>query len=206
MFAVNRKIAFGDRLMRENPFELDPGNKEHHKFIGFDFKEKTLGVIGLGNIGTVVARIGIALEMNVVAFNRSRKTVNGVKMLGLNELLKRSDILSIHLPLTDDTRNLISSKEFELMKANAILINTSQPEIVNIEALYNALKSNRLLGAGMDIGTMIKADHPLFKLDNVVLTPHEGSFTRESFFVILPEMIVENVEAFVKRKPINLVN
>jgi len=206
MFAVNRKIAFGDRFMREAPFELDPGNKDHQKFIGFDIKGKTLGVIGLGNIGTVVAQLGLSLGMNVVAFNRSSKKIRGVKMLNLNEVLKVSDVISIHLALNSDTKNLISNEEFELMKPNSILINTAQPEIVNTEALYNAIKSNKISGVGIDIGTMIKTDHPLFKLENVVITPHAGSFTEESFFVNLPRMIIENVESFVKGKPINVVN
>lgn len=206
MFAVNRKIAFGDRLMREKPFELDPGNENHRRFIGFDIKGKTLGVMGLGNIGKVVAQLGLALGMNVVAFNRSNKVLAGVKMVDLNELLKISDVISINLPLTSETKNLISDKEFKLMKHNAILVNTAQPEIVNIDSLYNALKSNTISGAAIDVGTMIKPGHSLFKLENVVLTPHEGSFTEESFFINLPEMIVNNVESFVKGKPINIVN
>jgi len=206
MFAVNRKIAFGDRLMRKTPFELDPGNKDHQKFIGFDMKGKTLGVVGLGNIGSVVAQLGMSFGMKVVAFNRGPKKINGVRMLALAELLKVSDVVSVHIALNTDTKGIISNKEFELMKPNAILINTSQPEIVNTESLYDALKSDRISGAAIDIGTMIKPDHPLFKLENVVLTPHAGSFTNESFFVNLPKMIVENVESFVKGKPINVVS
>ena len=186
IFAVNRKIPTGDSMVRKAPFELDPGNKEHQSFIGFDLKGKTLGVIGMGNIGTIVARLGAALGMSVVAFNRSPKNVNGVKMVAFDELLKISDVISLHLPLSSDTRDLISDKEFKLMKANAILINTSAYEIVNAEALYKVLKSKMIKGAAIDDSAKIPKNHPLLELDSIVVTPHEGSFTKESFFVTLP--------------------
>jgi len=206
MFSVNRKIALGDRLMRNKPLELDPGNKNDQRFIGFEIKGKTLGVLGLGNIGSIVAELGIALGMNVVGFNRTPKKIKGVKLMKLNELLKISDVISINLPLNSETKNMITAKEFNLMQKNAILINTSQPEIVNSEALSGALKSGKISGAGLDVGMMINFESPLFKLENVVFTPHLGSFTEEAFFKNLPDMIVANVEAFVKGKPINLVN
>ena len=95
--------------------------------------------------------------------------------------------------------------ELSLMKHHALLINTSQPEIVNVQALYNALKTKRIGGAALDVGTMIDPKHPLYKLDNIVITPHAGSFTREAFFENLPNMILKNVEAFIKGKPINLI-
>ncbi len=206
LFAVNRKIALADRLMHTHSFELDPGNKDHQRFIGFELKGKTLGIIGLGTIGTVVAQLGHALGMKVVAFNRTLKKVKNVKMLILNDVLKKSDVISIHLALNEDTREFISAKDFNLMKKNAIFINTTQPEIVNTEALYNALTSGIIAGAAIDAGTMINNNHPLFRLENVVLTPHAGSFTQEAFFEALPAMIVNNVVSFVSGKPINIVN
>ena len=206
MFAVNRKIALGDRLLRETQLELDPGNKEHQKFIGVDLKGKTLGVIGLGRIGTIIAQLGMGLGMNVIAYNRSPKNMKGVKMLDMKELLKTSDVVIISVPLTNDTRNFISKKELNLMKNTAILINIAPHEVIDKEALYEALKSNRISGAGIDDAGAFKSNKEFFKLENVVLTPHCGSFTKESFFVNLPEIIVKNVESFARGKPVNIVN
>jgi len=205
MFAVNRKIALGDKIVRQEATELDPGNPEHQKFIGFDFKGKTLGIIGLGRIGSVVAQIGQAIGMKVIAYNRSPKNLAGVKMVTLDKLLKTSDIVSVHLSLSQETKNLLSKKEIGKLKSNTIIINVSPPTIIDQKALYDALVSRKIYGAGIDMFGA-KKDDPLFQLDNVVLTPHCGSFTKEAFFENLPNMIVENVEAFAKGKPMNIVN
>ena len=206
MFAVNRKIVLGDKAMRENPFEADPGNREHDIFWGFNLKGKTLGVIGLGKIGTRVGEIGQALGMNVIAYNRTPKQVNNIELVPLEELLKRSDVVSIHLALNSNTENIISKKELHLMKPTAIIINTARGKHIVTDDLLEDLKQNKIAGAGLDIVTDVAKDHPILKLDNVVLTPHIGSSTQESWKVNLPEIAVSTAEAFIKGEQRNIVN
>src|SRR3989338_2469922 len=174
--------------MRQKPTEPDPGNKEDQKLIGFEMKGRTLGIVGLGKIGSATAELGMGFGMNVIAYTRTFKKVKGVKMVSKEELLRTSDVISLHVPLSSETKNLISKKDIELMKPNSILINTTRPEVVDMKALYDALKQNKIYGAGLDYGGSIKPDDNILKLDNVVFTPHIGSFTKEAFFENLPNM------------------
>ncbi|MDO8565249.1 MAG: NAD(P)-dependent oxidoreductase [bacterium] len=207
MFAVNRKIPLMDRDMRENPFESDPGNVEHqNRYWGFDIKGKTMGIIGLGRIGSKVAELALGLGMSVIANNRSPKTMDGVEMVSKEEVLKRSDVVSINVTSGADTKNLISQKELDLMKPTAILINVDQGPMVDTEALYNALKDKKIGGAGLDQVAGLTKDHPILKLDNLVFTGHAGSSTNESFRVNLPELVVSAVEGFIAGSPKNIVN
>ncbi len=207
MFAVNRKISLMDRDMRNSPFESDPGSiEQQNKYWGFDIKGKTMGVIGLGRIGSTVATLALGLGMKVIANNRSPKNMDGVEMVDLEELLKRSDVISINVTSGKDTENLISEKELELMKPTALLINVDQGKVVDTGALYNALKDNKIGGAGLDQVEGLTKDHQILKLDNVVFTPHAGSSTNESFRVNLPELVVSDVESFISGKPQNIIN
>lgn len=207
MFAVNRKIPLMDRDMRENPFESDPGNTEQQKkYFGFDIKGKTLGIIGLGRIGSTVATLALGLGMKVVAHNRSPKNMESVEMVSKDELLKRSDVISVNVTSSTETKNLISQKEFGLMKPTAIFINVDQGAMVDTEALYNALRDNKIAGAGLDQVAGLTKNHPILKLDNVVFTPHVGSYTNESFRVNLPELVVSAVEGFIQNNPKNIIN
>lgn len=207
LFAVNRRIPLMDRDIRKNPFESDPGNKEMQKrYWGFDIKGRTMGILGLGRIGSTVATLALGLGMKVIANNRSKKTMDSVEMVSKEEVLKRADVVSINVTSGADTENFISVKELNLMKENAILINVDQGKMVNTEALYKALKENKIAGAGLDQVAGLTKDHPILKLDNVVFTPHAGSSTNESFRENLPELVVSAVEEFVKGTPKNLVN
>lgn len=206
IFAVVKKIAWVDRLMRENPFSMDPGDRTLDKFWGFNLEGKTLGIIGLGRIGARVAELAQGLGMKVVAFNRTHKKVNGVTMLNLRDLLRRSDVISINLALNPETEKFISGKQLKLMKSKAILINCAAAKHVDTEALYDALKEGRIGGAGLDIIDGLIKDHPILKLDNVVFTPHLASYTDESFRKNLPEIVTSNIEAFLNRKPQNVVS
>lgn len=206
MFAVNRKIPLMDRAMREDPFNSDPGNiDQQNTYWGFDIKGRTMGIIGLGRIGSTVAALALGLGMKVIATNRSKKEMSGVEMVSLEELLKKSDIVSINVTSGKDTNNLISERELGLMKPTALLINVDQGGMVDTEALYNALNNKKIAGAGLDQVAGLTKDHPLLKLDNVVLTPHAGSSTNESFRVNLPELVVSDIENFLKGKPSNIV-
>ena len=207
MFAVNRKISLMDRDMRAKPFESDPGSVEHqNRYWGFDIKGKTMGIIGLGRIGRVVAELALGLGMKVVANNRSAKTMDGVEMVSKEEVLKRSDVVSINVTSGADTKNLISKNELELMKPHAILINVDQGPMEDTEALCDALNNKKSGGAWLDQVAGLTKDHSLLKLDNVVFTGHAGSSTDESFRENLPELVVSAAESFIQGTPKNLVN
>jgi len=207
MFAVNRKIPLMDRDMRANLFDSDPGNvDQQNRYWGFDIKGRTMGIIGLGRIGSTVATLALGLRMKVIANNRSPKTMEGVEMVSKEELLKRADVVSINVTSGTDTKNLISKKELDLIKPISILINVDQGPMVDTEALYNALKDKKIGGAGLDQVTGLTKNHPILKLDNVVFTGHAGSSTNESFRVNLPELVVSAVEGFINSNPVNLVN
>ncbi|MBI4919278.1 3-phosphoglycerate dehydrogenase, partial [archaeon] len=167
MFAVNRNIVLGDSVFRKTLLEIDPGNIEHKKFWGFNFRGKTMGVIGLGNIGTRVAELAQGLGMKVIAYNRSPKKIKGVTLMTLKEVLKLSDVVSINLALSKETQNIIGEKELNLMKHNAILINTARGKHVDTEALFKALQNKKIAGAGLDVVADINPNHPILKLDNV---------------------------------------
>lgn len=207
MFAVNRKIPLMDRIMRTNPFESDPGNiNQQNRYWGSDIKGKTMGIIGLGRIGSTVAELAKGLGMNVIAYNRSPKKMKGVKMVTKEKLLKESDVISINVTSGKDSENLISTKELNMMKSTSILINVDQGMMIDTEALYTALKEGKIAGAGLDQVKGLTKNHPILKLDNVVFTPHAGSSTNESFRVNLPELVVSDIENFLKGKPTNVVS
>ncbi len=205
MLAMSKKIPAGDAMMRQAPFQIGPENQEHLKYLGFDLAGKTLGVVGLGNIGQRVAKIGQGFGMKVLAYNRSQKNVEGVKQVSLDELLKESDIISLHLPLSPDTENIITGERLQMMKPTAILINTARGKCVDELALISALQSHKIAGAGLDTIVDWSASNPLLKLDNVVLSPHSAFFTEEAL-ENCADIIVANVKAFVEGKAVNIVN
>ncbi len=204
MLAVSRKIPAGDMAMKESPFQIDPANQEQKKYLGFNLQGKTLGVVGLGNIGLRVAQIGMGFGMKVLAYNRSKKNIENIKQVSLEELLKESDIVSLHLPMTSETENLINAERLQMMKPTAILINTARGKIVNESALISALQSHKIAGAGLDTIVAWNTSNPLLKLDNVVLSPHSAFFTKESLDNCA-DIIVANVKSFVEGKAINVV-
>ena len=184
-----------DRNMRKNPFESDPSNiEQQNKYWGFDIKGKTMGILGLGRIGSTVATLALGLGMKVIANNRSSKKMKGVEMVSKEEVLQRADVISINVTSGSYTENFISKKELSLMKPTAILINVDQGKQVDTEALYQALKGKRISGSGLDQVAGLTKDHPILKLDNVVFTPHAGSSTNESFRENLPELVVSAIE------------
>lgn len=179
MFNVARKVAFADRKMRE-------GVWAKKQCMGFELEGKTLGVIGFGRIGYTVAKIAKAIGMEILLYdvikNEERAREVGGKFVELEELLKNSDVVTIHVPLLDSTYHLINEERLKLMKPSAILINTSRGPIVDTNALVKALQEGWIAGAGLDVfeEEPLPKDHPLTKLDNVVLTPHIGASTVEA--------------------------
>lgn len=151
-----------------------------------DLNGKTLGVLGTGDIGSAVAQLGLAFGCQVIAYNRSVKTElveQGVEYKSLDEVLKASDIVTLHMPLTDETKNLIDKEKLALMKPSSLLINTAIGPIVDNDALAEALRNGIIAGAGLDRVDMeppIPADYPLLDAPNTVLAPHVGYATDEA--------------------------
>ncbi|WP_048058190.1 D-2-hydroxyacid dehydrogenase [Pyrococcus yayanosii] len=179
MFAVARKIAFADRKMRE-------GVWAKKQAMGFELEGKTIGIVGFGRIGYQVAKIAKALGMKVLLYDvyqneEKAKEVDG-KFVDLETLLRESDIVTLHVPLLKDTYHLINEERLKLMKPTAILINAARGAVVDTNALVKALKEGWIAGAGLDVfeEEPLPENHPLTKLDNVVLTPHIGASTVEA--------------------------
>jgi D-3-phosphoglycerate dehydrogenase len=200
MLAAARKISLLDR-------ELHAGRWARLQD-GQQLSGRTLGLIGLGQIGQRVARVGLALGMRVVAFDPVFKVNSPVPSVALvssiEELLKQSDVVSLHLPLTPSTKNLISSAQLALLPPQAILINTARGEIVDEAALAAALREGRLFAAGLDAlpSEPLRADSPLMGLPNVVMTPHIGGSTSAALDA-MAEGAADNVLRFLRGEPVN---
>ncbi len=201
IFSVVRKVPQQDKALREGSWGRVPM---------MELRGKTLGVLGLGAIGREVVRLGKALGLRVLAwtFNPSGKLAQelGAELTSFEEVLGRSDIISLHIRLTPDTRGLLGKRELSLVKEGAVLINTARGPIVDEDALLEALTSGRLAGAGLDVFSEepLRPGHPLTELPNTVLTPHCAGVTPEATLAGLM-LAVENIESFLKGKPTNLV-
>jgi phosphoglycerate dehydrogenase-like enzyme len=193
-----RHIPREDKAVRDGHWQVS---------IGPNVGGKTLGVIGLGNLGSQVARVGLAFGMDVIAWStnltQERATEVGVKLVTKEELLSTADIVTIHLVLGDRSRGLIGRNEFALMKPTAYLINTSRGPIVEEGALVEALETRRIAGAGLDVFDVepLPLDHPLRRLDNTVITPHIGYVTTEGYKVFY-EDAVEDILAYLAGSPV----
>jgi D-3-phosphoglycerate dehydrogenase len=171
---------------------------------------KTLGLVGTGNIGAAMARLARGLGMDVLAwtFNPSaeRAAAIGVQYVPLDELLRTSDVVSVHVRLSPQSRGLLGAREIGLMKRGAILVNTARGAMVDTAALVDALDRGHLFGAGLDVFDQEPppADHPLFRCEHVVLTPHNADATPEGVDM-LNAGVVDNVVAFLEGRPRNVV-
>ena len=202
MFAVAKRMAF-------QTSELKAGRwtRMENLFL----QGKTLGLIGTGNVGREVARLANALGMKVIAwtFNPSpeRAAELGVRFVGMDELLRSSDVVSIQVRFSDDSREMIGRREFGLMKQGALFINGGRGELVDTAALIDALDSGHLAGAGLDVYDQepLPADHPILGCEQVVLTPHLADQTAEGM-ELLNEGAVSNVIAFLEGRPQNVAN
>ena len=179
--------------------------------IGFELKGKMLGLIGLGKIGSQVAKVGKAFGMEVCAWsenlNLSHANELGVLPMSKEDLLKNSDIISIHLVLGERYKNLISKKELGMMKKTAFLINTSRGPIINENDLVEALKDEKIAGVGLDVYDKepLPQDHKLRFLPNALLLPHIGYVTAENYSKFYSQMI-ENLESCLKNKPLRKIS
>ena len=179
--------------------------------IGFELKGKMLGLIGLGKIGTQVAKVAKAFGMEVCAWsenlNLSHANELGVLPMSKEDLLKNSDIISIHLVLGERYKNLITKKEIEMMKKTTFLINTSRGPIINENDLVEALKDEKIAGVGLDVYDKepLPQDHKLRFLPNALLLPHIGYVTAENYSKFYLQMI-ENLESCLKNKPLRIIS
>ncbi len=181
------------------------------KIIGKSVWEKTIGIIGLGKIGRQVVKRAKGFEMNIIVFDivKDKKFAQkyGIKYVNLEKLLRKSDYITIHSPLNDATRNMISYEELEKMKKDAFLINTSRGGIVDEEALYDALRNNKLRGAALDVyKNEPLQESPLKELDNVIMTPHIGAYTEEAIENMSIQAAQNLIDVLEGREPQNRVN
>ena len=178
--------------------------------VGFELKGKILGLIGLGKIGSQVAKVGTAFGMQVVAWsenlNLSHANELGVLPMNKEDLIKTSDFISIHVVLGERYNNLITKNDLQMMKKSAFLINTSRGPIVNENDLVEALESNQIAGAGLDVydHEPLPDNHKLRFLPNALLLPHLGYVTAENYSIFYTQML-EDLEACVKGKPIRVI-
>lgn len=184
LLAAFRRIAEGDRLIRKNKWRAIFGPYE---FLGTDLYGKTLGIFGMGRIGKAVAKRARGFEMNILYHNRTRLSAKEEKSLGaryctLDELFRKSDVVSIHAPHTRETNEIVNLTLFKKMKKTAFLVNTARGKIINEKDLVFALKKKMIGGAGLDVFSKepISANHPFAKMENVVIMPHSGSSTVET--------------------------
>jgi phosphoglycerate dehydrogenase-like enzyme len=201
ILALARNIPSEDRAVRHGRWQTS---------IGLGLQGKTLALLGLGRLGTQVARIGAAFGMQVIAWSpnltQERALAGGAELVTREELFTRADVLSIHLVLSERTRGLVGSHELKLLRRSAFLVNTSRGPIVDEPALLAALGSGALAGAGLDAFDVepLPPDHRLLTLDNTVLTPHLGYVTAETYRIFY-EQALEDIHAYLKGESLRLL-
>jgi phosphoglycerate dehydrogenase-like enzyme len=196
-----RSIPHEDHALRQGRWQTR---------IGYGLKGKTLGIIGLGRLGTMVAGYGKAFGMEVIGWSRSltdaRAAELGITRVEKDALFARADVVTLHVNLNDSSRGLVGAAELARMKPTAYLVNTSRGPVVDQAALLAALKARRIAGAAIDVFDVepVTKGHPFFELDNVVVTPHLGYVIEENMRINYASA-VENIRAFLDGKPIRLV-
>jgi phosphoglycerate dehydrogenase-like enzyme len=202
ILSLVRRIPVEDRATREGRWQVS---------LGLGLNGKTLGVVGLGTLGARVARVGRAFEMQVLAWSQNltpdRAAAVGASLVARDELLARSDVVSIHLVLSERTRGLIGARELALMKPSAYLVNTSRGPLVDEKALVQVLRDGAIAGAGLDVfdEEPLALDHPLRHLPNTVITPHLGYVTEETYRVFYTEAL-EDTQAYLRGEPIRVLH
>ena len=197
-----RKIPQEDRLTREGHWQTT---------IGVGLKDKTLGLIGLGHIGGLMARVGNAFQMNVIAWSQNLTAERAAEcqatLVDKDTLFRESDIASVHLRLSDRTYGLVGAREIGMMKPTACLVNISRGPIVDEAALVDALERRAIAGAALDTfdAEPLPKDHPFLKLDNTIIAPHLGYVTEEGYRAFYAGAI-EDVRAYAAGEPVRVIN
>jgi len=201
ILSLVRRIPAEDRATREGRWQTS---------LGLGLNGKTLGVLGLGTLGSRVARVGRALEMKVLAWSQNltaeRAAAEDAMLVAKDDLLARSDFVSIHLVLSERTRGLVGARELGLMKRSAYLVNTSRGPIVDEAALIRALGDGTIAGAGLDVfdEEPLPRDHPFRRLPNIVITPHLGYVTEETYRIFYGQA-VEDIKAYLDGTPLRVL-
>lgn len=205
ILAAAKRIGELNSLARSEPAESLFGMG---KYMGMGLSGNTMGIIGMGHIGGIVASFGKLMGMKVLYYNRHRAAnENGAVYAPLDELLSRSDVVSIHCPLTDETRGLISRDKLDLMKPRSILVNTARAAVVDYDALHDKLANKSLFAAGLDVfPNEPQVPQNLIDLENVVITPHIGTNTLEARNAMGNAAASRILEALQGKVPKNVVN
>jgi len=209
LFAVARRIAEADQHVRSGKWVHAWGPR---MFLGSDVHGKTLGIVGLGRIGSAVARRAKGFEMNIIYYDTKRRDELeielGITFKSFEEVLSEADFVTIHVPLTEETFHMTGRRELSMMKRTAYLVNTSRGPVVDEEALYTALKERIIAGAALDVFEQepINPQSPLLELDNVVLTPHIASASVETRTKMATVAAKNLVSVLRGKEPPNLVN
>ncbi|MGP5413759.1 C-terminal binding protein [Brachybacterium paraconglomeratum] len=203
--SLARGIPLLDRSLRAGTYDVNLAKPL------FGFRDRVFGVLGLGRIGTATARKAAGLGYKVIGYDSgttpgARK--DGIETVSFEDLIEQSQVLSVHVPLTDETRGLIGAKELAAMRDDAVIINTARGGIIDTDALVEALRDGDILGAGIDCHDQepLPATHPIAALDNVVLTPHAAWYTEQSYAELKRRTLEGVADVLAGRRPRNLVN
>lgn len=198
MLSLARKIPYADNEMKK-------GNWVKKDLVGIELRGKYLGIVGVGSIGRNIGRMGKALRMNLIGHDIFPIDKDYIKEVGLivtdfNTLIESADFITCHVPLTTDTRKMVNREKFSKMKSTAFLINTSRGEVIDEEALYDALSTRKIAGAALDVFEIEPpTNNMLLKLPNVICTPHIGAQTNEAqelASIVIAEKIIQSLREF----------
>ncbi len=202
ILGIVRQVPMEDRLSRQGRWGTT---------VGVGLKGKTIGLLGLGHIGSLVARVANAFDMNVIAWSQNltadRARESGARMVDKDALFQESDIVSVHLVLSQRTRGLVGPHELSLMKPTAFLVNTSRGPIVDEAALIDALERKAIAGAALDTFDVepLPEGHPLLTMDNTLICPHLGYVTDDSYRAMYAG-VIEDIRAFTSGEPVRMIN
>ena len=199
-------------LLRHIPLEHQATRTgSWQRTLGTGLDGKTIGILGLGNIGSQMAEVARAFHMNVLAWSQNltqeHAEANGASLVSKDELLRQSDIVTIHLRLSERTVGLLGARELGLMKPTAYVVNTSRGPIIEENALISAVESGTIAGAGLDVFDIepLPAHHPFLAIENVLLTPHLGYVTQDTYRTFYGQTL-ENIRSFIQGKPQRVMN
>lgn len=202
ILALVKKLPQEDKTTREGPWQT---------LISPTLSGKNLGIIGLGRLGKRMAQIGLAFNMNLIAWSpwltEERATEQGAKMVSREEFFSTSDVITVQIPLTDESKGLITAADFALMKPDSYFINTSRGPIADEDALIKVLQEGKIAGAGLDVFDIepLPAGHPFLTLENTLLTPHIGFVSEENYKAFYGNAL-DNIKAYLAGEPINMIN
>ncbi len=203
MIDVMRRVSEGDRIIRKGKWSEIYGA---YDYVGTDLQEKTLGIFGLGRIGSTLARRAKSFDMNIIYHNRkhvskTKEKLFGVKYVSFDKLIRQSDVISIHVPHTNQTDQMFDKKIFKKMKKTAFLVNTARGKIINEKDLAEALNNKTIAGAALDVfeSEPIGKNHPFTKIQNITIAPHIGSSTKETR-IKMTEITLKNLHLGINGK------